>query len=101
MTQAALASLPGVEPISVSRRIDRMERQAWVRCEAHQDDRRVRIVLGTGKAREVAPTVRAIVETDYGEALTVWTMQTGACFRLHFGRSVKPSGPVHRNPFQR
>ncbi|WP_431297907.1 MarR family winged helix-turn-helix transcriptional regulator [Tabrizicola sp. BL-A-41-H6] len=69
MTQAALAGLVGVEPISVSRLIDRMEQQGWLRREAHPEDRRARIVVATDKAREVAPTVRAIAEVLYDEAL--------------------------------
>lgn len=69
-TQTALASLLGVEPISVSRLIDRMEQQGWVRREPHPEDRRARIVVATAKAREVAPTVRGIAEALYDEALT-------------------------------
>lgn len=68
-TQTALAALLGVEPISVSRLIDRMEQQGWVRREAHPDDRRVRIVVASDKARDVAPSVRTIVEALYEEAL--------------------------------
>lgn len=68
-TQAALASLLGVEPISVSRLIDRMEQQGWLRREAHPDDRRARIVVASDKARSVAPTVRTIAEGLYDEAL--------------------------------
>lgn len=68
-TQAALAALLGVEPISVSRLIDRMEQQGWVVREAHPEDRRARIVVATEKARQVAPTVRAIAEALYEEAL--------------------------------
>ncbi len=68
-TQAALAGLVGVEPISVSRLLDRMEQQGWLRREAHPEDRRARIVVATDKAREVAPTVRAIADTLYDEAL--------------------------------
>lgn len=68
-TQAALAALLGVEPISVSRLIDRMEQQGWVQRVAHPEDRRARIVVATDKAREVAPTVRDIADRLYDEAL--------------------------------
>ena len=68
-TQTALAALLGVEPISVSRLIDRMEQHGWVRREAHPEDRRARIVVATEKARDVAPTVRTIIEGLYDEAL--------------------------------
>lgn len=68
-TQIALASLLGVEPISVSRLIDRMEQQGWVRREAHPEDRRARIVVATDRARAVGPAVRTIAEELYDEAL--------------------------------
>lgn len=68
-TQAALAALLGVEPISVSRLIDRMEQQGWVLREAHPEDRRARIVVATQLARDVAPTVRGIADELYDEAL--------------------------------
>lgn len=68
-TQASLAALVGVEPISVSRLIDRMEQQGWLRREAHPEDRRAHIVVATDKARDIAPTVRTIAETLYDEAL--------------------------------
>ena len=68
-TQAALAGLIGVEPISVSRLLDRMEQQGWLRREPHPEDRRARIVVATDKAREVAPAVRDIAEALYDEVL--------------------------------
>jgi DNA-binding MarR family transcriptional regulator len=68
-TQAALAALLGVEPISVSRLIDRMEQQGWVRRVAHPEDRRARMVVASDKARDIAPTVRNIADTLYEEAL--------------------------------
>lgn len=68
-TQTALASLLEVEPISVSRLIDRMEQGGWLRREPHPDDRRARIVQATDKARAIAPEARQIVEALYDEAL--------------------------------
>lgn len=69
-TQVALADLLDVEPISVSRLIDRMENAGWVRREAHPEDRRARIILATDKAREIAPGVKAIAMEIYDQALT-------------------------------
>lgn len=68
-TQTTLAALLGVEPISVSRLIDRMEQQGWVLREAQAEDRRVRIIIATEKARDIAPSVRMIAEELYDEAL--------------------------------
>lgn len=67
--QAILADLLDVEPISVSRLIDRMEQSGWVRREAHPDDRRARIIVPTDKARAVAPQARATALAVYAEAL--------------------------------
>lgn len=68
-TQTALAMLLEVEPISVSRLIDRMEQGGWLHREAHPDDRRARIVVATDKARRIGPEAKAIVIALYDEAL--------------------------------
>ena len=67
--QTNLADLLDVEPISVSRLIDRMEQSGWVRREPHPEDRRARIIVPTDKARTVAPEARAKAESVYAEAL--------------------------------
>lgn len=69
-TQTALAALLEVEPISVSRLIDRMEQGGWLRREPHPDDRRARIVQATEKARAIAPEARQIANAVYDEALS-------------------------------
>jgi MarR family transcriptional regulator for hemolysin len=68
-TQTALAALLGVEPISVSRLLDRMEQGGWLRREPHPEDRRARIVVATDKARQVAPEAKLAIEAVYEEAL--------------------------------
>lgn len=68
-TQVALAELLDVEPISVSRLIDRMEQAGWVRRDVHPDDRRARIIHATDKARDVGPGVRAIADDISARAL--------------------------------
>lgn len=68
-TQVALADLLDVEPISVSRLIDRMEQGGWLRREAHPDDRRARIIVASDKARSTAPGVKAIAEALSAQAL--------------------------------
>ncbi len=69
-TQAALADYLDVEPISVSRLIDRMESSGWVRRESHPEDRRAKIIVATDQARAAAPSVRAIAFECAAEALT-------------------------------
>ncbi len=68
-TQTALATLLGVEPISVSRLIDRMEQGGWLHREPHPEDRRARIVVASDKARQIAPEAKEAVEAVYDEAL--------------------------------
>ncbi|MDR0808249.1 MAG: MarR family transcriptional regulator [Gemmobacter sp.] len=68
-TQAALADRLDVEPISVSRLIDRMEQSGWVRREPHPEDRRAHIILPTAQAEAIAPNLRGIAETVTEEAL--------------------------------
>lgn len=73
MTQAALADVLDVEPMSVSRLIDRMEAAGWVRRCVHPEDRRARIVEPTEQADRAAPEVREIAERIYDEALAKLT----------------------------
>ncbi|WP_333815279.1 MarR family winged helix-turn-helix transcriptional regulator [Tabrizicola sp.] len=68
-TQTALATLLEVEPISVSRLIDRMEQGGWLHREPHPDDRRARIVVASDKARRIGPEAKEIVAALYDEAL--------------------------------
>lgn len=70
MTQAALAERLDVEPMSISRLIDRMEAAGWVQRIPHPQDRRARIVQPTEKARAAAPDVRAIADAVSEEALS-------------------------------
>ncbi|MBN8630893.1 MAG: MarR family transcriptional regulator [Rhodobacterales bacterium] len=68
-TQSALAALLEVEPISVSRLLDRMEQGGWLHREPHPNDRRARIVMASEKARQTGPQAKQIVEQVYDEAL--------------------------------
>lgn len=69
-TQAMLAEALDVEPISVSRLVDRMEQSGWVIRMPHPQDRRARIVQPTDKAMAVAASVRDIAFGVYAEALS-------------------------------
>jgi len=70
MTQAALADRLDVEPISVSRLIDRMETAGWVQRIPHPEDRRARLIIATDTARDAAAPVRRIVQDIAAEALS-------------------------------
>ncbi|HPE24084.1 MarR family winged helix-turn-helix transcriptional regulator [Albidovulum sp.] len=68
-TQARLAELLEVEPISVSRLVDRMQEAGWVTREADPRDRRAKLVLPTAAARETYSDARRLAEGIYAEAL--------------------------------
>lgn len=62
MQQGQLAVRLEVEPISVSRLVDRMERAGWVRRCADPKDRRARIVMSSEHARETFAQVKLVAE---------------------------------------
>lgn len=69
-TQAALAEALDVEPISVSRLVDRMVQAGWVRREAHPQDRRAKVIVPTAKAEAAAPDVLQVVDEVTEAAMT-------------------------------
>lgn len=68
-TQARLADLLEIEPISVSRLIDRMEAAGWVERRPDPADRRAKIVAPTDRARAAHAEIRHMAEDVYAEAL--------------------------------
>jgi MarR family transcriptional regulator for hemolysin len=69
-TQARLAEKLEIEPISVSRLIDRMEQAGWVSREADPADRRAKIIVPTEKAQASYETIRNEARGVISEALT-------------------------------
>ncbi|MBV6648279.1 MarR family winged helix-turn-helix transcriptional regulator [Hoeflea alexandrii] len=69
-TQARLAELMEIEPISVSRLVDRMEQGGWVKRCAHETDRRVNRVVPTDKSLAAYSTIKAVAADVFEEALT-------------------------------
>ena len=69
MTQARLGERLEIEPISVSRLVDRMEQAGWVARKADESDRRVRLVAATPKTLRVFDEVRGLANEVYDEAL--------------------------------
>ena len=57
MTQAALAESLEVQPITLTRLIDRMQHAGWVERRPHPSDRRGRVVVLTDAARAAFFTV--------------------------------------------
>jgi len=68
-TQARLAELLEIEPISVSRLLDRMEESGWIERRQDASDRRVRTIYPTAKALEAYGTVKSVAGEVYEEAL--------------------------------
>jgi DNA-binding MarR family transcriptional regulator len=70
VAQARLAELLEIEPISVSRLIDRMEEAGWIERRADASDRRVRMIFPTPRARQAYAQVKSLAGEVYEEALT-------------------------------
>lgn len=68
-TQARLAELLEIEPISVSRLIDRMEQGDWVRRCAHETDRRVKLVVPTEKSLAAYSAIKEVAGEVFEDAM--------------------------------
>jgi MarR family transcriptional regulator for hemolysin len=66
--QARLAELLEIEPISVSRLLDRMEQGGWVERRPHENDRRIRMIYPTEKSRCAFAQVKLLAGEVYEEA---------------------------------
>jgi len=69
ITQARLAELLEIEPISVSRLLDRMEESGWVERRQHAGDRRVRMIFPTEKSRRTFGEVRSVAGEVFEQAM--------------------------------
>lgn len=69
VAQARLAELLEIEPISVSRLLDRMEEGGWIERRQGAADRRVRMIFPTEKTRAVFAEVKAVAGEVYERAL--------------------------------
>jgi MarR family transcriptional regulator for hemolysin len=70
VAQARLAELLEVEPISVSRLIDRMETGGWIERRPDPTDRRVRCIYLTDQSREIFTEMRGVAAGVFEGALT-------------------------------
>ncbi|MFC3061809.1 MarR family winged helix-turn-helix transcriptional regulator [Paenirhodobacter populi] len=69
LPQARLAEYMEIEPISVSRLAERMEKAGWIRREADPHDRRIKLVAPTDKATAAFAEARSIADALYADAL--------------------------------
>ena len=67
--QSHFADLLEIEPISVSRLLDRMEALGWVTRAHDPKDRRVRLVFPTPKALDAFANFKPVADAVYAEAL--------------------------------
>lgn len=67
--QARLAELLEIEPISVSRLIDRMEEGGWIERRQDEKDRRVRTIHPTHKSRDAFAAIKGLAGEVYEDAL--------------------------------
>lgn len=70
IAQARLAELLEIEPISVSRLIDRMEEGGWIERRNDKSDRRVRTIYLTEKSRAIFNQMRGMATQVFDYALT-------------------------------
>lgn len=76
VTQARLAERLEIEPISVSRLLDRMEQAGWIKRVAHPTDRRVRQIVATEAAEAVGTRLKDSAHSVYQEALEGLSAET-------------------------
>ena len=69
VAQARLAELLEIEPISVSRLVDRMEEGGWIERRPDATDRRVRMIFPTAKANAAYADVKSLAGEVYEESL--------------------------------
>ncbi|MEZ5805775.1 MAG: MarR family transcriptional regulator [Rhizobiaceae bacterium] len=70
VAQARLAELLEIEPISVSRLIDRMVEAGWIERRLDDNDRRVRQIFLTERSRAIFGEMRGVAAQVFEFALT-------------------------------
>lgn len=73
MTQVALAETLEIQPITLTRLIDRMEAAGWVQRRSHPADRRAMQVYLTAKSEPILEEMYARAAETLGEALAGMT----------------------------
>ncbi|WP_052171782.1 MarR family winged helix-turn-helix transcriptional regulator [Paracoccus sanguinis] len=103
MRQVRLAEALGVEPISVSRLVDRMVQSGWVERTADPDDRRAHIVHPTPRATASLASLGNVAEATADLALADFSPQERADLvamlrRLRLAERRALSGDRERQP---
>ncbi|WP_426035506.1 MarR family winged helix-turn-helix transcriptional regulator [Cypionkella sp. TWP1-2-1b2] len=77
-SQARIADKLEIEPISVSRLVDRMEQAGWVAREPDPEDRRVRVIVPTASTLLIRNDLKAMADSVFAEALSGLTPEARA-----------------------
>lgn len=89
ISQAALASLLDIEPMTLSRHVDRMEAAGLVVRQPDPGDRRARRLYTTELGRELLAPMRARADAVYEEALAGFDPVERAALYAALGRLVE------------
>lgn len=99
--QACLAEMMDIEPITLTRLLDRMEEAGWVERRPDPNDRRARLLYLTPQARPKLAEMRVLAEQIHGELLSRLTpevraalLQALACIRAALAEKPLPSDTV-------
>lgn len=76
--QTGLADILEIENITLGRLIDRLEEAGWVERRLSPDDRRVRLLFLTAKAKPIQARMRSLAKATREEALAGLTPQQKA-----------------------
>lgn len=87
--QARLAELMEIEPISVSRLVDRMVQAGWVERRPDPRDRRVKIVAPSAAALQALSDIRAVADDIYDEAMAGLDAQARAALMAGLAAVVR------------
>jgi MarR family transcriptional regulator for hemolysin len=87
--QARLAEILEIEPISVSRLLDRMEAGGWITRQQDASDRRVRMIFPTDKSRSAFVAIKSVAGEVYQEALSGLTGEQRGALIHGLGRIVE------------
>lgn len=95
MQQGQLAERLDVEPMSVSRLVDRMERAGWVRRGADPKDRRAHIVIPSDHARDTFTQIKHVAESLSETVLAEYSdAERQVIHRLLTSLADAPRGPT-------
>jgi MarR family transcriptional regulator, transcriptional regulator for hemolysin len=100
VSQARLAELAEIEPMTMVRILDRMEAEGWLERRADPSDRRARCLYLTTKAKPLLAHIWRLVDLARAEAFTGFTKAERVAFldlleRIHRNMCAVDGGEDH------